>query len=225
MEENFGLCLKVLKRLEKASVLKHMIIVGSWCLYFYKKQFFPEYNISRLRTGDIDFLVPLPSTFKEKVDVPQLLKDLGFVISYLDTKGLYCLEHPELTVEFLVPERGRGSEKPYELPLLGMNAQALRYLDYLTEETVLIPVDKFFARFPNPVRFALHKLLIVPRRTKKAKKEKDLNSALELLNIFVHRGQTRELKKHFNNMHKNWQKTVKKTLKEAGEKELANIFS
>lgn len=225
MQENYELCLEVLKRLEKVSILKNVIIVGSWCLYFYKKHFFSGYDISSLRTGDVDFLVPVPIDFKEKIDVPELLKDLGFVVSYLDTKGHYCLEHPDLTVEFLVPERGKGMTKPYDLPQLGMNAQALRYLDYLSEETVLISVDNFSARFPHPIRFALHKLLIAPRRTKEVKREKDLNTALELLRFYDKQGDIREVKKRLSAMSQSWQKTIKKTLESAEEKELIeNIF-
>ena len=75
-----------------------------------------------LKTRDIDLLIPRPSEIKAKTDVVELLKDLGFIVGFSGSKGYIRLEHPELVVEFLVPERGRGSDKPYTLSQLGLNA-------------------------------------------------------------------------------------------------------
>lgn len=223
MLEKYALCLEVLKRLNKASVLKHVIITGSWCLYFYKEHLFPKYDISRLRTRDIDFLVPTPTTFKEKVDVPALLKDLGFIITFTDSLGHLRLEHPDLLIDFLVPETGRGRRAPYPLPQMGLNAIALRFVNYLTDETILIPINGFSGRFPHPARFALHKLLIGPRRKNKEKEFKDLYYAFALLEILIQSGQAKEIKKHFDQMPNGWKKTLKNFLskKEETKKYLA----
>jgi len=35
MEENYKLLSTVLRELQKAGVLKHLILAGSWCQYFY----------------------------------------------------------------------------------------------------------------------------------------------------------------------------------------------
>jgi len=66
MEKIYGLCLKVLKRLQKSGVLSQIIIIGSWCQYFYKDYFVNVEYTSSIRTRDIDFLVPVPPKFKNK---------------------------------------------------------------------------------------------------------------------------------------------------------------
>ena len=130
-KKQYEICIEVLKKLGQKKVLEYIILIGSWCIYFYKYYFEnSDYN-SFIRTRDIDFLVPIPFKLKEKVDVKETLEDLGFVIDFRGSKGYIRLIHPDLFVEFLVPERGRGLDKPYPLPQLGLNAQALRFLDFL----------------------------------------------------------------------------------------------
>jgi len=124
MEKQYDLCLEVLRRLNKAGVLNRLIIIGSWCIYFYKSYFSDVDYSSSIRTRDIDFVVPIPVKFRKKTDIPELLKDLGFIVDF-HAKGYIRLNHPELIIEFLVPERGKGRDKPYPLPELGLNAIAL----------------------------------------------------------------------------------------------------
>jgi hypothetical protein len=123
------LCIEVLRRLDKAGILKHVVLVGSWCTLFYKEFFGQTKYIVSLKTRDMDLLIPRPTTIKAKVDMAELLKDLSFVVGFAGSKGYIRLEHPQLIVEFLVPERGKGSDKPYSLPQLSLNAQPLRFLD------------------------------------------------------------------------------------------------
>ncbi len=71
-----------------------------------------------------------PSGIRQEVNVPRLLKDLGFVTTFKGARGYLKLDHPDLLLEFLVPEKGKGTDKPVHLPKLGMNAVALRFLSY-----------------------------------------------------------------------------------------------
>jgi len=65
-KKQYDLCIEVLKRLDKSGVLESLILIGSWCLPFYKEYFkSATYGLS-LRTRDVDFLVPLPAKFKRK---------------------------------------------------------------------------------------------------------------------------------------------------------------
>ncbi len=104
--------MEVLRRLEKAGVLEGIVLVGSWCLYFYRAYFSEKDAFSILRTRDIDFLVPTPPRRLKTTDIPELLDDLGFV-QQVKAGGYIQLVHPEVMLEFLVAERGRGSDKPY----------------------------------------------------------------------------------------------------------------
>jgi hypothetical protein len=124
---------EVLRRLERAGVLQGLVLVGSWCMVLYRGYFGDEYRPS-IRTRDVDFLIPVPPRFRRKADVGELLRDLGFVTDFKGAKGFIRFQHPELIVEFLVPERGRGNDGPFEIPALGINAQPLRYLDLIDED-------------------------------------------------------------------------------------------
>ena len=109
-KKQYDLFLEVLRRLQKAGLLEDVILIGSWTTVFYKAYFkgFDRLKRYALVTRDLDLLVDHPGRVKGKVDVPHLLEDLGFVISFVGSKGYIHLIHPDLIVEFLTPERGRG---------------------------------------------------------------------------------------------------------------------
>ena len=104
--------------MDEAGILENVVLVGSWCSLF-QKEFFGRatYNVS-LVTRDMDLHIPRPSAIKTRVDVTELLKDLSFVVGFTGSKGYIRLQHPQLIIEFLVPERGKGSDEPYPFPQL-----------------------------------------------------------------------------------------------------------
>ncbi len=227
MEKNqYKLCLEVLRRFNKAGILDGLILIGSWCLYFYKDYFenMPYIDISTIKTRDIDFLVPIPAKIKEEVDIPELLKNLGFVIDFKGSKGYIKLDHPDLIVEFLVPEKGRGSDKPYKLPQLGLNATPLRFLSFLTDNVIRIKVEDFYINMPHPANFALHKLIICSRRSKEDKALKDRNSAIEILKALFSKKEEHIVKSIFSSMPEKWQKKILDNLKSIEEPEIAKIL-
>lgn len=227
MEKNqYKLCLEVLRRFNKAGILDGLILIGSWCLYFYKDYFvnIPYIDIATIRTRDIDFLVPIPARIKKEVDIPKMLRDLGFVIEFKGSQGYIKLDHPDLILEFLVPEKGRGSDKPYRLPQLGMNATPLRFLSFLTDNLIRVKAEDFSLNVPHPANFALHKLIIFSRRAKEDKALKDRNVAIEILKALFNKGDTRIVKSIFNSIPKKWQKKILVNLNSIGEQEIAKIL-
>jgi len=227
VEKNqYKLCLEVLRRFNKVGILDGFILIGSWCLYFYKDYFknIPYIDITTIRTRDIDFLVPIPARIKNEVDIPKMLKDLGFVIDFKGSKGYIKLDHPDLILEFLVPEKGRGSDKPYKLPQLGMNATPLRFLSFLTDNVIRVKVEDFYLNMPHPANFALHKLIIFSRRTKEDKALKDKNAAIEILKALFNKGEKRIVKLILNSMPKKWQKKILDNLSSIGEQEISKIL-
>ena len=210
MELQYALCRNVLKRLDDASVLQDLIIVGSWCLYFYRDYFAGTGYGPLIRTRDIDFLVPARSRLKHTADVPRLMQELGFVADF-HRQGYMRLVHPELIIEFLIPERGRGVEGPVRLPQLGMNAQALRFLNLLAEHTVTIRTGGITVRLPHPAAFALHKLLIAPRRVgKQAKERAEARTVLEAL---IAKGEQRAVRKVYDSLPSRWQQQIVEAFK------------
>lgn len=183
--KQYELCLNVLRKLEAAGVLQNLVLVGSWCLVLYRDYFRDVGTVPAVRTRDMDFLVPSAVTIHKTVDVPELLKELGFIIGFRGAQGVMILEHPELMIEFLVPERGRGSEVLKDVPKLKMNAQALRFMGIALMMTIRLHFGNVPVNVPHPAAFALHKLLVASRRRNVEKKRKDLDSAalvLDLLN-------------------------------------------
>ena len=157
-KQQSDLCLEILRRFNKVDILKDFILIGSWCVYFYKDYFanVPYIDQATIKTRDIDFLIDNPAGIKQEVNVPLLLKDLGFVTLIKGRMGYVKLDHPDLLLEFLVPEKGRGTDKPVRLPKLGMNAVALRFLSFLSAKTIKVKVEDFYVTLPHPVNFALH---------------------------------------------------------------------
>ncbi len=225
-KSQLDLCLRVLKKLYRAGVLDGVIIIGSWALHFYRFHFQGNDYVPDIRTRDIDFLVPLPPKFKHKTDIPEMLRELGFIINFRGEAGYIRLDHPELIIEFLIPEMGKGRDKPYPLPNLGLNAQPLRFLSFLSEHLITVEHEGMNLKLPNPIAYALHKLIIFSRRKSKDKADKDRIQATNLLHFLIQKGENhKEIKKIFNTMHKKWQKNVLNSLEKLGEKELISILT
>jgi len=223
-KSQYNLCIEVLRRLDKSGVLKHIVLVGSWCTLFYEKYFSGIKYASVLKTRDIDFLIPRPKTITKSVDIAELLKDLGFVTGFTGMEGYMRLEHPQLIVEFLVPQTRREYAKPYNLPQLGVNAQALRYLDFLGKDTMTVEIQGIKITLPHPANFGLHKLLLTEKRRNKEKANKDIQDATRVLKALVEKGETEFVKNVFNSMPRKWQNKIKKSAKDLTDEKLSAIF-
>lgn len=223
MQEKYDLLHKVLKQFHDAGVLDEIILIGSWCLHFYKKYFTGKNFVPSIRTRDIDFLVPIPVKSRRKVDIAGLLKNEGFIVTF-NKRGYIRLEHPELIIEFLVPERGRGTDKPYPLPYLGVNAQALRFLDFLARNTISIESDGINLRVPHPAAFGLHKLIVSQRRKSEEKMLKEWKEAIDVLNTLIAEAESIKIKETFDSMPVKWRRKVLDVLEESGNKQIIDIL-
>ena len=223
-KSQYELCLEVLRRLDRSDVLKNIVLVGSWCTLFYKDYFFDVDYRPVLRTRDMDLLIPQPRTLRAETDVAELLKDLGFVVGFTGSEGYIRLEHPELIVEFLVPEKGRGTDKPYALPQLGLNAQSLRFLEFLAQNTITSTVENITITLPHPANFALHKLLVMARRRIPEKQTKDKQAAVGIFNALMEKGQSSLIRKAFETMPRRWQSKIKKQLTEMTDRTILEVL-
>lgn len=223
MQKKYALFLKVLKRFYDTGILNEVILVGSWCMYFYKEYFSPEKYNPSIRTKDIDFLIPLPLRSKKKIDIVEILRKDGFIVTFSNS-GYMRLEHPEIMIDFLVPERGKGIDKPYPLPHLGVNAQALRFLDFLVDNTIAIKSDDIIVRIPHPAAFGLHKLIISKRRKTEEKSLKEQKEAITVLKTLIEKGESKKIKAIFNTMPIAWRKKILQSLKESENKEIVDIL-
>lgn len=211
--KQYELCLNVLRKLEAAGVLQNLVLIGSWCLVLYRDYFRDVGAVPAVRTRDMDFLVPSVAAIHKTVDVPELLKGLGFITGFRGTQGVMMLEHPELMIEFLVPERGRGSEGLQDLPKLKMNAQALRFMGIALMMTVRLHFGNVPVNVPHPAAFALHKLLVAPRRRNVEKKRKDLDAAALILDLLNKKKEMQLARDLLAKFPPTWKKCILATLR------------
>ena len=111
-----------------------------------------------------------------------------------------------------MPERGRGSDKPFAIPDLGVNAQPLRFMDFLAGNVIRLKFARLKVSVPHPVNFALLKLIVSARRQKPVKRENDLRQAIQVLRALIDAGEEKLLKKVFSSCPAKWQKTILKSL-------------
>lgn len=225
VNSQYKLCSEVLRRLEDARVLSNLVLIGSWCIPCYKEYFKDVYVAAPLRTRDVDFMVVHPRTFAETVDLPELFKDLGFVVGFKGMQGFMRLEHPSLMIEFLVPEKGKGIDTPYPLPKLGMNAQTLRFLDLLMMRTMQVVFEGVPVVVPHPAAYVLHKLIVAQRRREQPKSAKDRRDALMVLDMLMKKGDMVIVQSIFDDIPKNWQKMINKSLADEGQQPLFQYFA
>jgi len=146
-------------------------------------------------------------------------------VDFVGSKGQIRLIHPDLLIEFLVPEKGRGSDKPFPLPQLGVNAQPLRMLNFLTDNLIHLKVEGITITLPHPANFALHKLIIFQRRLKEDKAIKDRNTAIEILKVMINKGESKIIRQVFDSAPKKWQLKIIQGLSEPMDKDILSILS
>jgi len=209
VDENSALFEKVLTALNEEGILGDLVLLGSWCLAVYSENFGGSPEIPLLRTLDIDFLVPNPAAIRKTADMPQLLKALGFDIVYSVLNGYSKFVHPDLEIEFLTPEIGKGRSKPYKVPALKITAQGLRYLDLADQFAVEMRYKGFKVRVPEPGAFIILKLLTSEKREDPAKRERDISTAVQLSEFIISsRAQTDMFRVIWSSLPNKWQSTV-----------------
>lgn len=141
---------------------------------------------------DINIAVPHPG-----LPAPDVLEQLGmgFIpVPSLDSRApstSFRVRGQELRVDLLTPLTGKETGKPVFVPALNAPAQALRFLDYLLEDPLPVPLLSgtgiVLANIPRPARFALHKLIVSESRGEAfaTKAEKDRRQAAQLLEVLL----------------------------------------
>lgn len=215
MEEKYELLSAVLKQLQEKGVLDGLVIVGSWCQYYYSVVFDNAPEIPLLRTLDIDFLVPNPSKFKTNVDVSQLLNQLGFDNDFDYNTGLVKYVHPDLEIQFLTPALGRAKDTPHEIKQLNINAESLTYMKMLQDYKFSMTHKGVTIWLPEPEAYTLHKVLISFKRKDPAKREKDLMAVKSIGELCLdYETRRQRLKTIYAHLPKKWQRTISGELKE-----------
>jgi len=148
-------------------------LIGTGAYALYQGELGVRFDSDELaQTGDIDFAsferlsVALGDRVEEKPG--DILRSMKFeaVPGVFDRQvWKWRQSGGEAVVEFLTPAFGEEGIKP--LPALGVNAQALNYLNFLIAEPIhalAIYRSGVLVQIPRPERFAIHKLIVASRR-------------------------------------------------------------
>jgi len=226
VEKEHDLFFAVLLSLKKAEVLRYIVLIGGWCPLVYKEYFGNPVEISAQRTADLDILVPNPPRIHKEIDVSLILNKLGFDRQVSPLDGYEKYVHPDLDVEFLTPERGRGREKPYTIDKLHVNAQGLRYLDLIQSHVMEISFRRILLNVPEPAAYVLHKFIVSGRRNKTFKREKDIETARQIGEYLLeHENQRKKMREIYLGMPEKWKKDLIKIVRGASEKIYAFLNS
>lgn len=184
-------------------------LVGSYYLPVLKEDF--GFNLPTIKTQDIDFLVKLPYKGRA-VDIESLLKPMGFSIAF-NPDGSTYFTNGVFKIEFLTPEKGRGTDKAVPIKLLNIKAMSLRYLQMLFDQQINIKKEGYTYIVPSPWVFAYHKILISEKRKLKDKKEKDILQVNAILReIFKRPDTAKKALSYMETLPPKWKKDIKNYL-------------
>jgi hypothetical protein len=99
--ERFDVLLAVLRDMQHADILRHFVLVGSWCQNFYRYMYGNPVEIPVARTMDADILIPKHLPKDKQVSISRMMEKNDFAVEVDFTTGLYRFTHPDLKFEFL----------------------------------------------------------------------------------------------------------------------------
>ncbi|MBI3185278.1 MAG: hypothetical protein HYZ28_24330 [Myxococcales bacterium] len=192
------LLVRFLEALGPAS--SEILVIGGWahrllCLH----PLAVRSGLQPLVTKDVDVLFSGPRT---SVDISSRLSAAGFsmrpkpgderpaVADYVHPA------YPGAPIEFLTPEPRSRRPPPPTRDIGGVSASTIKGLDVLlvspwkvelTGETGYPVAATIEVQLPNPVAYALHKLLVSTQRPDRAKRTKDVLYAFDTLVLFAGR--------------------------------------
>jgi len=121
--------------------------------------------------------------------------------------------HPELEVEFIIPEFGKGRNTGYSISALGISAQPLRYMNIFFDFKLIIQYNNMSLCVPEPAAFVLMKFLISKKRKDKTKIQKDISTATQLSDYLLKiPEQIKLFQDVYKSMPKGWKKNLKQIL-------------
>lgn len=180
IDEHIESCLKFFE--VEAAILDEILFIGAWARYFYRDHFKKSADYqARMLTKDLDILLSTKSIGAVKrVDVHEKLISAGFHAEFLRGNHIKYFRDA-LELEFLVPAKGAPSEKAVHVKQYNLNAIELPHLSMLWRSPISVRYGKFSVNVPDPMDFAIHKILISSRRAKPESAEQDRRDAEEVL--------------------------------------------
>ena len=170
MNENETKLVEIMKALNDEGVLNNVILIGSWCLLFYK-YIFEDFS-PLVRTTDIDFYVPNVKAIKEKNSLVKSLKAINYDIIHdsLTHKSIF-ISPDGFELEFLT-RQNRQQLACVKLGNTGVYAEALSYIEIFAGNYIEVEFFGINVKVASPASYIIQKMLI--NKDRKEKKEKDI---------------------------------------------------
>jgi hypothetical protein len=204
--EKDDLFFSLLTLFKKLGLLDDFILVGAWCMPYYRAHFGEGYPEQATRPTELDFLITNPKKPRPQLDVPAALEELGFQTQHAIGGTKYI--NGDLELAFLAANKGKAEEEAFQVRPLQLGAMTMRYLDFLQEHAIEVTHGGFKLSVPEPAAFVLQKFLINPRRSK-SMQAKDLETISGLTAyLLTQEKETARMRELFDTLPGSLKKTV-----------------
>ncbi|WP_297644700.1 GSU2403 family nucleotidyltransferase fold protein [uncultured Treponema sp.] len=208
---------QTIKAFDEIGLLSHVMIIGSWAEYLFPPLFKTDF-MPNLRTRDVDFFYRNINIPKEKINVVQKLKSIGYVYDEVDGISRFYKEDL-LELEFLTRVLGAGTDGKVEIKPLGITSEGLRAINILSDfareiESTATDGENYTLIIPEPSAYVIQKILTNPDREPREKRAKDISAVKELL---YHIGKSTEHKIKFSEVYKRLSAEQLKIIKQVCE--------
>lgn len=205
MNENENKLVEILKALNRDGMLSNIVLIGSWCLEFYKDIF--EGFKPLVRTTDIDFYVPSAQKTFVDGDVIGSLKELNYdhIQDTMTNKSKF-ISSDGFEIEFLT-KLNREGLSCVRVGNTGIYAESLSYVEIYSSHYVEIEKAGCKVKVASPASFVIQKVLINDRRGAKADKDKQAIGYV-LSFIPASKKASREFWEIMDSLPKKWEKKV-----------------
>ncbi len=208
---------QTIKAFDEIGLLRHVMIIGSWAEYLFPPLFKTDF-MPNLRTRDVDFFYRNINIPKEKINVVQKLKSIGYVYDEVDGISRFYKEDL-LELEFLTRVLGAGTDGKVNIKPLGITSEGLRAINILSDfareiEATATDGENYTLIIPEPSAYVIQKILTNPDREPREKRAKDIAAVKELL---YHIGKSTEHKIKFSEVYKRLSAKQLKIIKQVCE--------
>ena len=208
MIENENKLKQILNTLNEEGVLQNMVLIGSWCLLFYKNVF--DGFVPSFRTRDIDFYVPNAKAVNAKENLIGSLRKINLDIrrDYLSLKSTF-FSPDGFELEFIT-KLNRERTNCVKLGNTDIYAESLSFVEILSMNYIDVDYCGIKLKVASPASYVLQKLLVNSDR--KDKQEKDIASIRNVLPyLMASRKYLEELKSMYLSLPKKWKKRIDET--------------
>jgi hypothetical protein len=157
------------------------LVVGGGVALIVYDQILSKSKTGAVGTTDIDFLISRNPIQLGNKKISKVLENNGFEIKYKSTSipsvqsFTKQVSNIEVEIEFLTDNKSRTKQPVIEIKSLGINAQALSYIEMSLQEAIPVQLGNGEQLLVvRPEAWVFHKGLTFTKRTTENKKYKDL---------------------------------------------------